>query len=74
VVDTVPARRDAERLAVRATAGLLGNTAPVARASYIDPRVFTEYRKGRTLDLSVSAETAIIRLLGGTAAPARNGN
>lgn len=72
-LDTASARRDAERLAVRATAGLLGNTAPVARASYIDPRVFTEYRKGRILDLSVSAETAIIRLLGGAPA-AGNGN
>lgn len=58
-------RRQAERLAVRATADALGNTIAVARASYIDPRVFREYRRGRTLDLNVAPETAIRRLLAG---------
>lgn len=57
-------RRRAERLAVQATASGLGNTTAVARGSYIDPRVFREYARGRTLDLSVSPETAIRRLLG----------
>jgi len=49
---------------VQATAEALGNTSAVARGSYIDPRVFSKYRKGETLDLSVSPETAIRRLLG----------
>ncbi|MFB4348546.1 DNA topoisomerase IB [Microbacterium sp. CR_7] len=57
-------RRKAERLAVQATASALGNTITVARNSYIDPRVFRLYARGRTLDLSVSPETAIRRLLG----------
>lgn len=58
-------RAKAERLAVQATATALGNTTAVARGSYIDPRVFTLYARGQTLDLSVSPETAIRRLLGG---------
>ena len=58
-------RNRAERLAVQATATALGNTTAVARGSYIDPRVFTQYGRGRTLDLSVTPETAIRRLLGG---------
>jgi len=57
-------RRRAERLAVQVAASALGNTAAVARGSYIDPRVFREYARGRTLDLTVSPETAIRRLLG----------
>lgn len=57
-------RRKAERLAVQATATALGNTPTVARNSYIDPRVFREYNRGRILDRSVSPESAIRRLLG----------
>ena len=49
---------------MQATASALGNTIAVARNSYIDPRVFRLYARGRTLDLSVSPETAIRRLLG----------
>lgn len=64
VLDARQERRRAERLAVLATAGALGNTIAVARGSYIDPRVFREYARGRTLDLSVAPETAIRRLLG----------
>lgn len=64
-------RRQAERLAVRATADALGNTIAVARASYIDPRVFREYRRGRMLDTSVAPETAIRRLLAGDGPRAR---
>lgn len=60
-------RKQAERLAVQAAATALGNTTAVARGSYIDPRVFTQYARGRTLDISVSPETAIRRLLGGPA-------
>ncbi|MGB3871038.1 MAG: DNA topoisomerase IB [Stenotrophomonas sp.] len=58
-------RSQAERLAVQAAATALGNTTAVARGSYIDPRVFGQYARGRTLDLSVTPETAIRRLLGG---------
>lgn len=56
-------RRRAERLAVQVAASALGNTTAVARGSYIDPRVFREYGRGRVLDLTVSPETAIRRLL-----------
>lgn len=58
-------RGRAERLAVQAAATALGNTTAVARNSYIDPRVFRQYARGRTLDLDVTPETAIRRLLGG---------
>lgn len=63
ILDTARERRHAEGLAVRAAADALGNTPAVARASYIDPRVFQRYAKGQLLDLSVSPETAILRLL-----------
>lgn len=62
-VDTGKDRKRAELLAVRATAEALGNTPAVARGSYIDPRVFTRYRDGETLDLSISAESAILGLI-----------
>ncbi|MFY9714222.1 MAG: DNA topoisomerase IB [Microbacterium sp.] len=64
-LDAVRERRRAERLAVQATASALGNTTAVARGSYIDPRVFRQYSRGRMLDLTVSPETAIRRLLEG---------
>ncbi len=56
-------RKRAEILAVQATADALGNTPAVARRSYIDPRVFERYATGQTLDLTVSGETAIRRLI-----------
>ncbi|WP_438354576.1 DNA topoisomerase IB [Microbacterium sp. CJ88] len=62
-VDTKRALAEAERLAVRATADALGNTPAVARSSYIDPRVFREYRKGRVLSLDGSRDAAIRALL-----------
>ena len=62
-VDTRADRREAEMLAVRATAEQLGNTAAVARGSYIDPRVFRRYRDGHVLDLGISAESALRALL-----------
>lgn len=64
-VETKTDRKRAEQLAVRATADGLGNTPSVARGSYIDPRVFRAYEKGRVLDLGVAAETAIRELLTG---------
>ncbi|MCP1429740.1 DNA topoisomerase-1 [Microbacterium foliorum] len=62
-LETKTERRRAERLAVQATASALGNTIAVARGSYIDPKVFRLYARGRLLDLSVSPETAIRKLL-----------
>ncbi|WP_345801142.1 DNA topoisomerase IB [Microbacterium sp. AZCO] len=62
-VDTERDRKRAENLAVRATSEALGNTPAVARSSYIDPRVFKAYEKGRLLDLTVSGESAIRRLI-----------
>lgn len=64
-VDTATQLKRAEQLAVRATAEALGNTPAVARGSYIDPRVFTRYREGRLLDLSISPESAILELIRG---------
>jgi DNA topoisomerase IB len=65
LVETKTDRKRAEQLAIRATADGLGNTPAVARSSYIDPRVFRAYEKGRVLDLDVAAETAIRELLTG---------
>ena len=58
-------RKAAERLAVNATSEALGNTPAVARASYIDPRVFTRFARGEVLDLDISRESGIRALLGG---------
>lgn len=62
-VDTTADAKHAERLAVSATAEALGNTPAVARGSYIDPRVFRAYRHGDLLDLTLSPESAIQRLI-----------
>jgi DNA topoisomerase I len=56
-------RAKAERAAVRATASALGNTPAVARGSYIDPRVFTRFRRGELLEGSRSPEAALRELL-----------
>ncbi|WP_460775523.1 DNA topoisomerase IB [Microbacterium sp. GXF7504] len=56
-------RKRAERRAVRACAAVLGNTPAVSRASYIDPRVWRAYARGRLIDLSVSPESALRALL-----------
>lgn len=47
---SVSARKRAVAQAVRAASEVLGNTAAVARASYIDPRVVDHYAHGRTID------------------------
>lgn len=62
--DSARQAKTAVAQAVKATAEALGNTPAVARGSYIDPRVFRLYERGRMLDLTVSPETAIRRLLG----------
>ncbi len=48
-VTTKTARKRAILRAVREVAHYLGNTPTVARASYIDPRVFDRYRDGETI-------------------------
>jgi len=64
-VDSAKDFKRAEQLAVAATANALGNTPAVARGSYIDPRVWKAYERGQVLDLGVSPETAIQRLIVG---------
>jgi DNA topoisomerase IB len=49
VADTETGRKRAISRAVKEVAHYLGNTPAVARASYIDPRVFDRYRDGRTI-------------------------
>ena len=44
-----PTRERAIREAVAEVAELLGNTAAVCRASYIDPRLFDRFRNGQTI-------------------------
>jgi DNA topoisomerase-1 len=46
---TATARKRAKTRAIKEVARYLGNTPAVARASYIDPRVFDRYDGGRTI-------------------------
>ncbi|MBN9212001.1 MAG: topoisomerase I [Microbacterium sp. 71-36] len=63
VAPTKNERKKVELAAVRAAADALGNTPAVARSSYIDPRVFSLYRRGRTMELGGSKDAAIRRLI-----------
>jgi len=63
VAPTKNDRKKVELAAVRAAAEALGNTPAVARSSYIDPRVFSLYRRGRTMELGGSKDAAIRRLI-----------
>jgi DNA topoisomerase I len=47
--DSKSARKRAAAAAVEETAGYLGNTPAVCRASYIDPRLFDRFDEGRTI-------------------------
>jgi DNA topoisomerase IB len=49
VAATQSGRKRAVSRAVKEVAHYLGNTPAVARASYIDPRVFDRYRDGKTI-------------------------
>jgi DNA topoisomerase I len=49
VAATKTGRQRAVARAVKEVAHYLGNTPAVARASYIDPRVFDRYREGKTI-------------------------
>lgn len=60
---TARERAKAERAAIEACAEGLGNTPAVAKSSYIDPRVFKQYRRGHLLDTSRTPESAIRSLL-----------
>lgn len=64
-VETKKARKVSEREAVKATSAMLCNTPSVARSSYIDPRVWKAYGRDRLLDLTVSPETALRKLVDG---------
>ena len=66
-------RRSAHAEAARAAAAVLGNTPTVARNSYIDPRVFRRHTQGEVLDLTVSPESALRRLLSAPRRAARRG-
>jgi DNA topoisomerase IB len=75
------ARKRAVARVIREVADYLGNTPAVARASYIDPRVFDRYAQGRTIAPALGrlgretgfgelatqgdAERAVLRLLSG---------
>lgn len=63
VATTKNERKRVELAAVRVAAAALGNTPAVARSSYIDPRVFSLYRRGRTMELGGSKDAAIRRLI-----------
>ncbi len=52
---TKTGRRRAITRAVNEVAHYLGNTPAVARASYIDPRVFDRFREGRAIDSALVA-------------------
>jgi DNA topoisomerase-1 len=51
-------RRRAIARAVEEVARYLGNIPAIARASYIDPRVFDRYRDGETIDHALVAAAA----------------
>jgi DNA topoisomerase-1 len=52
---TKTGRKRAITRAINEVAHYLGNTPAVARASYIDPRVFDRYREGRAIDYRLLA-------------------
>jgi len=52
---TKTGRKRAITRAIKEVAHYLGNTPAVARASYIDPRVFDRYREGRAIDYRLLA-------------------
>ncbi|WP_336644673.1 DNA topoisomerase IB [Microbacterium sp. USHLN186] len=61
---TATARSRAAAQAVRAAASALGNTPAVARASYVDPRVFDLYDEGLLVDPDRRVEGQLVELLG----------
>jgi DNA topoisomerase-1 len=59
---TARARTSAMRDAVVAASEALGNTPTIAKASYIDPRVFTAYQQGQVLPTG-NTERALLELI-----------
>ena len=55
LTESKTARKRAEVRAVKEVAHYLGNTPAVARASYIDPRIFDRFNDGLVIDPAVSA-------------------
>ncbi|WP_229662327.1 DNA topoisomerase IB [Agromyces bauzanensis] len=60
---TARARGRAIREAIERASTVLGNTPAVAKASYIDPRVFAEYERGRLISRRGERERALLALL-----------
>ena len=60
---TARARGRAIRDAIEHASSVLGNTAAIAKASYIDPRVFAQYERGRLITRRGARETALLALL-----------
>ncbi|MFD4422349.1 DNA topoisomerase IB [Agromyces sp. NPDC058484] len=63
VEGTARARGRAIRDAIEHASSVLGNTPTIAKASYIDPRVFTQYEIGRLISRRGVRETALLALL-----------
>ena len=61
------AMKQVEVAAIKAAAEALQNTPAVARSSYVDPRIFDAFRAGKVIELGVSGDGALLRLLGGDA-------
>jgi DNA topoisomerase I len=72
--DTRASRKRAIKAAVEEVASYLGNTATIAKGSYIDPRVLDRYESGSTIEVDLSrfrtpesrqaaAEKAVLTLL-----------
>ncbi|WP_173922731.1 DNA topoisomerase IB [Agromyces sp. Marseille-P2726] len=64
VESTARARARGIRDAIEHASSVLGNTPTIAKASYVDPRVISEYERGRTISLRGSRERALLELLG----------
>jgi len=60
---TARGRGRAIREAIEHASSVLGNTAAIAKASYIDPRIFAEYERGRLISRRGARETALLALL-----------
>ncbi len=65
VRSSVRGRRSAVAEAMRQAAAVLGNTASIARSSYVDPRLLDCYEQGQVVDLRSgrSTESELLRLL-----------
>lgn len=62
VAGTARARSAAVRDAIEHASTVLGNTPAIAKASYVDPRVFAEYERGRVIARRGTRETALLAL------------